>query len=56
MNFRRRLKVRHLQKKCSVCREKASRFIDVGHVRTWYCTKDFKETENGNSKEAVISN
>jgi hypothetical protein len=49
MNFRRRLKVRRLQKKCSVCREKAGRFVDVGHVRTWYCAPHFKENANGNS-------
>jgi|HubBroStandDraft_2_1064218.scaffolds.fasta_scaffold575605_2 hypothetical protein len=49
MNFRRRLKVRRLQKKCSVCKEKASRFQDVpGPERKWYCAEHFKEQENTN--------
>lgn len=52
MNFRRRLRVRHRQNKCSVCKEKASRFIDVGPTRSWYCATHYKETEeNGNPEE-----
>jgi hypothetical protein len=49
-----RLRVRHLKKRCSVCRETASRFIDAGHTRTWYCATHHKEIENGNAKESII--
>jgi hypothetical protein len=57
MNFRRRLKVRHLRKKCSVCKDKASRFQDVGPERKWLCAAHFKEQENsnGNTKESIVS-
>jgi hypothetical protein len=57
MNFRRRLKGRRLQKKCSVCKGKASRFIDVGPDRKWLCAAHFKEQENtnGNAKENIGS-
>ena len=41
--------VRHLQKKCSVCKEKASRFQDApGQGREWFCADDFKEQQNTN--------
>jgi hypothetical protein len=49
-----RLRVRHLTKRCSVCRETASRFKDVGPTRTWYCATHLKENENGNAKESTI--
>jgi hypothetical protein len=50
-----RLRVRHLTKKCSVCKETASRFKDIGPTRAWYCATHHKETEeNGNAKESII--
>jgi hypothetical protein len=35
------------KKKCSKCKDIASRFRDVGFVRVWFCTPHFKEIENG---------
>jgi hypothetical protein len=52
---RTRLRVRNRKKRCSVCREVASRFKDVGPTRTWYCATHYKETEeNGNAKEIIV--
>jgi hypothetical protein len=49
-----RLRSRICKKRCSVCRETASRFKDIGPTRTWYCARHFKENENGNAKESII--
>ena len=59
MNFRRRLRQRHLMKRCPVekCKSTASRFIDVGPERKWLCAPHFemgKENKNG-TKEIVAS-
>jgi hypothetical protein len=50
-----RLRTRHLQNKCALCRDVAIRFKDVNNTRTWYCATHHKETEeNGNAKESII--
>jgi hypothetical protein len=50
-----RLRSRICKKRCSVCRETASRFKDIGPTRTWYCATHYEETEdNGNAKESII--
>jgi hypothetical protein len=49
-----RLRTRHLRNKCALCREVATRFIDVGPVRVWLCATHFKENENGKSKETDV--
>ena len=46
-----RLRVRNCKKRCSVCREIASRFRDVGFTRVWLCAAHYREIENRNSKE-----
>jgi hypothetical protein len=46
-----RLRVSRRKKKCSKCKDVASRFRDVGFTRAWYCATHFKEIENGNTKE-----
>lgn len=49
MNFRRRLRVRHLQNKCSVCKATACRFLDVpGQLRKWFCAACFEQQEKSN--------
>jgi hypothetical protein len=49
MNFRRRLRVRRLRKRCSaeMCKEIASRFKDIGPTRTWYCATHFEQQRKG---------
>lgn len=38
-----RLRTRHLKKKCALCREVASRFLDApGQERKWYCAACFR--------------
>lgn len=52
----RRLRVSHRKKRCSQCKDIASRFRDVGFTRVWFCAAHFEEQENtnGNSKESII--
>jgi hypothetical protein len=48
-----RLRSSNRKKRCSVCREVASRFKDIGPTRVWLCATHFKENENGNEKEPI---
>jgi hypothetical protein len=55
MNFRRRLRTRHLQNRCSACRKvPASRFVDVAPERVWLCKNCFEEKSNGTTASVVF--
>jgi hypothetical protein len=53
MNFRCRLGVRHLKNRSAVCKKIATRFVDVGPVRTWYCAEHHKGNKDGNSAKEI---
>jgi hypothetical protein len=42
-----RLRVRRIRNKCALCREVATRFIDLGPVRIWYCATHFEQQRKG---------